>query len=361
MKIIFICTKSITFNTFLKSQAEFFIQKGFKVEVACSDNENLDLKNSLNHKINFPSKIIDLFNLIKYFEVFSQINSLVKKNNSALFFTHTPIASHLFRTFTLFKKLKIIYFVHGFRFTSNTNIVKGFFLKLIEKVLSINTSIFITINKEDYNYTKYNLIRNNSCYKLNGVGLDLTSKNKIEITKKKIGKILVIAAYKKDKGYYEILKAAEILKNQKIQIVCYGYGSFSKFNSLKVKNKLKNITFRKFDPNLNKKIKRYDILLHLSKREGLPVSVMQCLLNGLPVICYNIRGNNDLIKNKFNGFFIDTYRDIPSIISYLNSEKIIFYQVKKNAQNSITKNFSKKKINIKIYKIFKKIVNDNKI
>ena len=95
---------------------------------------------------------------------------------------------------------------------------------------------------------------------------------------------------------------AELLKNKKIQIDCYGYGDFKKFNLIKVKKKLVNISFKKFDLNLKNKIQKYDILLHLSKREGLPVSVMQSLLNGLPVICYNIRGNNDLIKDKFNGF-----------------------------------------------------------
>ena len=33
MDIVFICTKSITFNTFLKSQANYLIKKGDKVSV----------------------------------------------------------------------------------------------------------------------------------------------------------------------------------------------------------------------------------------------------------------------------------------------------------------------------------------
>ena len=102
MKIIFICSKSITFNTFLKSQANYFIKKGFDVEVACSDINNLNFKKYLSHKIFFPTKILDLFNLIKYFKIFSQIQNLVKKNRSSLFLIHTPVASHLFRFVTFF-------------------------------------------------------------------------------------------------------------------------------------------------------------------------------------------------------------------------------------------------------------------
>ena len=354
MKIIFIITKSITFNTFLKSQAKYFIKKGFDVEIACSDNENLEFKNCYNHHIKFPTKTVELFNLIRYFQVFFQITSLVKKNTSALFYIHTPVASHLFRLFTFFYKLKIIYFVHGFRFTSKTNLIKSFFFKTIEKILSFNTNEYITINNEDFNYAKNNLTNKKLCHKLNGVGLELEFKNKKKVSKRKeIKKILVIAAYKKEKGYFEILKVAEILRNKKIHIDCFGYGNYYKFQSIKIKKKLNNITFKKFDKNLNNKIKEYDILLHLSKREGLPVSVMQCLSNGLPVICYNIRGNNDLIKDKFNGFFVETYKEVTNIILYLNLEKLFFKKIKKNAICSINKNFLKKKINKNLLKILK--------
>ena len=56
MKIIFICTKSITFNKFLKSHADYFIKKGHKIIVACSDSKKLNIRNKFKFKINFPQK-----------------------------------------------------------------------------------------------------------------------------------------------------------------------------------------------------------------------------------------------------------------------------------------------------------------
>ena len=70
MKIIFISSKSITFNTFLKTQADYLSKKGFKIEVACSDNNKLNFKPDKCHKINFPVSIIDLFNLINFIKIF---------------------------------------------------------------------------------------------------------------------------------------------------------------------------------------------------------------------------------------------------------------------------------------------------
>ena len=355
MKIIFICTRSITFNTFLKSQADYFVKKGFNVEIACSDNTNLKFKKGPNYKISFPLKIIDLFNILKYKKIFFQIKSIIQINPNAVFFLHTPIASHFFRLFTFYYKIKLVYFVHGFRFTSKTNFINSLFFKLIEKILSKKTNVFITINREDYDYVKRNFSGRALCYKLNGVGLDKPIKNnrKNFNKKKKIRKILVIAAYKKEKGYLEILKVAEMLKELKFKIDCYGYGKYDQFNNFKINNKLNNISFKKFDINLKKKIKNYDILLHLSKREGLPVSVMQCLASGLPVICYNIRGNNDLIKNNFNGLFVNNYKEVPKKILYLNLNESFFYKLRLNAIKSINKDFFKNKINSRLYKIIK--------
>ena len=56
-------------------------------------------------------------------------------------------------------------------------------------------------------------------------------------------------------------------------------------------------------------------MLHLSEREGLPVSVMECLSEGLPIICNKIRGNIDLIKDKYNGF-INSYKEVLIIIIF---------------------------------------------
>lgn len=355
MKIIFICTKSITFNTFLKSQADYFIKKGHEVIVACSDPRKLNFKNDLTYKINFPKNILDFFNLINYFKIFKQIKKLLNKNLSGIFYLHTPLASHLFRLFTIFHKIKVVYFVHGFRFSLNSKKLKSFFFKIIEKILSFKTNIFITINNHDFNYAKTNFSKKGFCYKINGVGLDISSnhfKKKIR-NKQEIKKILVIAAYKKDKGYFEILKVAELLKVHNIQIECYGYGDYSNYKHIKVKKNLNNIFFNKFDKNLKNKIKNYDILLHLSKREGLPVAVMQCLSEGLPVICYNIRGNNDLIKDKINGYFVKSFKEVSNKIHYLNLEVNFYNKMRINAFKSINKNFLKERINFNIYNIIK--------
>ena len=239
MEVIFICTKSITFNTFLETQANYLLKKGFKVKVACSDVENLNTKKIVSYKISYPTKYFDFINIFKYFKILLQIKTLINNNQSSVFYLHTPVASHLFRFFALAYDLKIIYFVHGFRFYSKTNFFSSIFFKFIEKALSLKTKVFITINKEDFNYAKNNLFKKAHVYKINGIGLNLKNKDKKKnlIKKTNVSNILVIAAYKNSKGYIEILKVAELLKKKNIIITCYGYGEKKNYENIKTKKK----------------------------------------------------------------------------------------------------------------------------
>ncbi len=52
-----------------------------------------------------------------------------------------------------------------------------------------------------------------------------------------------------------------------------------------------------------------DIFIHPSIREGLPAALMEAMSAGLAVICSDIRGNTDLIKNRVNGLICTMEKD----------------------------------------------------
>ena len=48
-----------------------------------------------------------------------------------------------------------------------------------------------------------------------------------------------------------------------------------------------------------------DVFVFPSLREGLPVSVMEAMASGLPVIATRIRGSSDIVKDNVNGILLD--------------------------------------------------------
>ena len=341
-KIIYlVSTKAITINLFFKD----FINKQnkeFEIRVICSDPHRLELNSKIKKiKINFPKKISHFLNFRKLFKLFCDLSKIKKKLQNTSIILNTPVASHFFRLYFFFSKLNFIYFVHGFRFTPNGRWYKNLFFKKIEKILSFSTQKYITINSFDYNFVKNEIKK--ECIKINGVGIDILKKNNFREKKNKKLNILVISAYKKEKGFDDLFFIANFLnlRNFNIKFSCFGYGDYNNFRKIIKKNKIKNIILNKFNKNLKNEIKNYSLLFHPSLREGLPVSLMQCLSNGLPVIARNIRGCNDLVKNNYNGYlFNDNETAISQIIKLYNNKSLLI-KMSQNAFNSITPKYSK--------------------
>ena len=86
-----------------------------------------------------------------------------------------------------------------------------------------------------------------------------------------------------------------------------------KVKEYKLSNKVKLLGYRK---DVIEILKISDFFIFPSKREGLPVSILEAMACDLPVIASNVRGNRDLI-DKENLFEPD---DIEVLIKILKTK-----------------------------------------
>ena len=330
-KIIFVCTKAITIDIFLKSMIHD-LKNEYNIMLCATDIGKIKDDSFKKLNIFFPSNWIEFLSFKRILMSIYKLNKIVNYNSKDIIFCHTPVASHFVRIATFFKKPKIIYFVHGFRFNDARKSYFNYLFKFIELILEKNTSGYISINKSDYKFIKN--ISKCPVIKVNGVGLDKKKKFKKKINKK-LFNVGMIGAYKKNKGYENIINNLDIISKQipNIYINAYGYGSLKKFKEMiKIKN-IKNFKLNKFTKNIINKIVDFDVLLHPSYREGLSVSIMQSLQYSTPIIARNIVGNRDLIKNNYNGFLFKTDSQM------INQLKILY--LNKNLRKKLSNNASK--------------------
>lgn len=352
-KIIITSTISLTQNLFLNKLTQFLQTKGYETILLCRDPENLKIKNCVKIKILFPRTIYEFFNIKLIISEIIKIIKINKKFNKPLILLNTPIASHFIRMSLFFYKTNIVYFVHGYRFHSKNNIFKNILFKSLEYLFSLKTQKYVNINREDFSFTKNSLNKKNIL--INGVGIKLQKRKFFNYNKNKKKIIGVLAAYKKEKGYLDIIKLAENIKHldEQIEIRAFGYGDRKFFSKILKKKRLKNIKLYKFKSDIIEEIKKFDFLLHASFREGLPVSVIQSLSYGKPVIGRKIRGNIDLIKDGLNGYLFKNIDEVCEIIKKIISNERLYKKLSKNASCSINKTFKHDFINNKIYKFIK--------
>lgn len=352
-KLILISSKAITINTFL-DQLIIDLKKNFQLTVYVSDPENIKVK-CKKKKIYLPTKYTDFVNFYKFFKNIIYIKKILKEKKDSEIFVHTPLAAHFIRLALLFEKKKIVYFVHGFRFHKKTNIFFYSFFAFIEYLLKYKTKYYFVINSQDKNFVK-NILRKNF-YQINGIGIFLKKEIKKKFSSKKKFIVGVIAAYRSNKGYDDLFLISNKLRDINIKFMCFGYGDktkyFDKIKSLDLQNKVFLFNFKK---NIEKYIIKFDVLLHASFREGLPISLLQSLYYKVPIIGRDIRGVNDLVTHKKHGYLIknDFVNKSVSYIDYLYRNKRILKSLKKNISKIDFKKFSKKKISKEINVILNK-------
>ena len=205
---------------------------------------------------------------------------------------------------------RVIYTAHGFHFYKGSPMINWIIYYPIEKWLSKYTDYLITINKEDYDIAKNKFKKAKQIELINGIGVyekklnfEMTEKERIEFRRiwglEKDDFVLIqIGELNKNKNQIMTIEAMKIAikENPNIKLLLAGTGPLKELYEKKIKEYEleKNILLLGFRNDVPKLLKIVDCLISTSKREGLPVNVIEAQISGVPVIATNCRGNRDL-------------------------------------------------------------------
>jgi glycosyltransferase involved in cell wall biosynthesis len=328
MKILYVSTISNTINAFLIPHIKLLSQKGYIVDIATNikDNQKIQHISEINEILDIPfSRSPFSLGNIKSFRI---IKKNIKRNNYDFIHTHSPISSMIIRLALIRdKNIKVIYTAHGFHFFKGSSLLSWLIYYPIEKYLSKFTDVLITINNEDYEIA--NRFKATSKYLIPGIGVDFDkfSKNDNQVKKLKSSLairdeaivILSVGELNKNKNHQVIIKSIYKMKNKNLHYLICGEGSSE--ISLKKLAETKKLTdqvhFLGFRNDINEIMNQSDIFVFPSFREGLPIALIEAMHVGMIIICSNIRGNQDLIKNNLNGFIVNK-NNVRSYVDKLN-------------------------------------------
>ena len=343
-KVLYVTTVSRTINAFLVPHIEMLIEEGYKVDVACSIDKEINKvlinKGVQVYNIAFSRNPLDKKNILAYRE----IKGLVRKNEYDIVHVHTPVASFVTRMSLRNENIEMIYTAHGFHFYKGSPILNWLIYYPLEKLAARWTDKIITINNEDFNQaSRFKLRGNKKAIKINGVGLDLSkyvldksNKDQFRISlniSENDFVIAVIAELIERKNHMQLIKAIEEIRynHKNIKVLFVGDGILTEKikKYLVEKNLENNITILGYRNDVNRIISISDVVGLFSIQEGLPRNLMEAMAIGKPIICTDIRGNNDLVKNDVNGLLVPvndiekTKKAIETI--YLSREKLKQY------------------------------------
>jgi len=296
---------------------KYFKGQGYQVHVACAGNADIPYCD-IKHEISFERSPYKISNIRAY----KNLKKIINENEYTLIHCHTPMGGVIGRLAAREARKKgtvVLYTAHGFHFYTGSRTMNWLLYYPIEKWLSKYTDHLITINEEDYQIAINKKFKSNVVEMVNGVGVDLVRFSPKSIAEKD--------GIRKRYGYKDtdfiLMYTAELNYNKhqdliidaishlnktipEIKLLLVGEGSLEKLYKEKVirlglKDHVDFLGFRNDIPAL---LKMSDIGVSSSRREGLPVNIMEAMATGLPLVVTNCRGNRDLVKNSENGFVV---------------------------------------------------------
>ncbi len=281
-----------------------------------------------------------------------QLRSFIKKNDIYIIHAHGKGAG-LYARFVkllLFSRVKLILTFHGLHIDQYSPLTKNLYL-FYERILSRYTDLFINVSEgEKANCVKNGIFKpSKSIVIYNSIPKVIAQKTKLE-TRSDLNLpndkfiILSLLRFSFAKNIEATLDIAQFLKDDnRFQFVLVGDGETKQEILEKInREKINNIILTGFKNNPNDYIIASDIYLSTSRWEGLPFALIEATMLGLPAVVSDVTGNNEVIKNSYNGKLFSP-GDIKTAADYIVeicTNKNIAQQYSANAKVYFEEHFS---------------------
>ncbi len=284
----------------------------FKVFYAIPKNNNFqNFLSSSNHificerEINF----VDIINLREF----------IYANSIDIIHSHGKGAGVLGRILRIFVKKPLVYTFHGIHLKCHSCLIRLIY-KIYEFSLGWIDSVKVLVSKSEKNYAiKNNVYIGNKSVIINNGVLNKQIKEYKLFTKQLENlnrtNVISICRFVSQKNIEEILQIAQKLTNINFSIIGDG-PLWKEINALLKSKKLNNVYLLGEKKNIFKYLYSADIYLSTSLYEGLPISILEAMSIGIPILASNVTGNCDTIEHGKSGFLYELH-DIEMAKKYL--------------------------------------------
>lgn len=250
----------------------------------------------------------------------------------------------------IYKKPIICFFDYNWSelsWASNENIVEYNVKSLIEKLIIKHSDYIITttdtlrsylIEKGFHSEKKIYLLPNS-----------VDTKAFSPILQKKINeqlKVLSVGRLNEQKNFPLLIESISVFQKKhdnKVKLTIVGTGPLkSSLLDFAYENGV-NLTIIDRVPNneMPEVYNNHDIFVMTSPREGHPRALLEAMSCGLPVVCTNVKGIRDIIKDNQNGLLSDQDKeDIANKILRVMTDKNTLLKLSKNARKEVIEKYS---------------------
>lgn len=320
MRILYTATVLSHICQFHLPHMQHLQEQGWEVHVAAHDN--LAVKNGL--QLRYCDKFIEIpfsrspkspDNLKAY----KQLKKLLAEEHYDVILCNTPmggVVTRLAAKKTRKQGTKVIYMAHGFHFYKGSSKKAWLIFYPIEKFMAKYCDLLITINKEDYALAKEKFSKYTKVAHIHGVGVDekryhpatpeeQLAMREAECLSKDDFVILCTGELNENKNQKTLVSAAALLKDKIPHLKVLLAGNGPKEQELRAQIQAEGlediVKLLGYRTDLEKVVPAVDLVVSCSKREGMPLNIIEAMLCKKSVVASHNRGHDELVEDGITG------------------------------------------------------------
>ena len=281
-----------------------------------------------------PSLVREI-SFVKDITAVIKLRKIIKRERPDIVHLHSSKAGTLGRIASIGLNCKVIFTVHGWAFTEGVNSkIKKFIYRTIEKSVSRFTDLFICVSEYDRNLgMERGVLNPNSHVAVIHNGSVMPEKSKVNFSVHSPVRLVMTARFSAQKNQEGLIRAIKGLPKESYRLTFVGDGdTIQQCKSLVKRLKLnENIKFVGFKDDVSQYLISNDIYLLITHYEGLPISIIEAMSYGMPIIASDVGGNSELVENGENGYLVSSSDEIKkSILELMNNFSLIRKMGKKS-------------------------------
>ena len=300
-------------------------------------------------EISVIDELVREISLKKDLATVHKIRNIIKKWHPDIVHCHSSKAGIVGRIAAFIEGVPSIFTAHGWAFTEGIPFFKRVIYSLVERVMLNFTAYVLCVSEYDKALAeKWFLSKSPKLLAVhNGIKDTFYVKLHKDVLCTGVLKLIMVGRFSLQKDHLLLIRAVEKINNEypnSVFLTLVGDGELFEgaeqyVNTHGLKNVISLLGER---IDINELLVQNDVFCLISNYEGLPISIIEAMRAGLPVIASDVGGNNELVKDGLNGFLVErgNSEQLVERISFLLEHKEILRELGQKSREFYLKEFS---------------------
>lgn len=298
------------------------------------------------------------------------LNKFLKREKFDIVHVHTETGGFMLRLSCLIQSkcnTKFVYTPHGMSFWKGSSLKSQLVYRPLERWICSAMDMNLGMNMEEVeNLKRWN---KRTAHYVHGVGLNVARMQNPARSREQMREefgltesdkfIASIGELDDNKNHITVIKALATLGRKDFKYVVCGVGPNKDMLLAEAEHMglKENVILAGYRSDIPDVLNAADIFVFPSFHEGMPVSALEAMACGLPIICSEIRGNVDIIREGDNGYLfqpsdVETLaRKLEYLLDDAEKRKIMGLKNKENV-----KDFSLESVTEELKRIYKSVL-----